>query len=261
MRDGRVIPTVIVLSHDAQREVLARQCPQALDAALVAGDPCYDRLLASIPAREDYRWALGGRSGRKLVLLASTWGPHSLFARHERYLPALLRQLDPARYQLAALIHPAVWFGHGRRQVRAWLADARAGGLALIEPEVDWRAAAIACDYVIGDHGSSTVYTAAIGKPLLCTDLLLDDVDPAAPQALLGGAPRLIRSRPVEPQLRGAETWRKQGTFAARVTSRPGQAHRLLRAEMYRLLGISVPGRHRAADPVEVPNLRERWIG
>jgi hypothetical protein len=38
-----------------------------------------------------------------------------------------------------------------------------------------------------------------------------------------------------------------------RISSRPGHAHRLLRTEMYGLLGLSMPGRHRAAEPIPLP--------
>ncbi|HEY7594784.1 MAG TPA: hypothetical protein VH969_16650 [Actinophytocola sp.] len=261
-RDGRLVVSSLVLSHDSQLETLRRQCEPALEVAVVAGDPCLDLLMASTRLREDYRWALGVRPGRELVLLASTWGRHSLFQRFERYLPTLLRQLDPARYRVAMLIHPAVWFGHGRRQVRAWLAAARAAGLVLVEPEVDWRAAVVAADHVIGDHGSTTVYAAALGRPVLCTDLPIESLNPDSPQSLLGiSAPRLVRSRPLVPQLHEAATWRGglgRDAFARRLTSRPGQAHRLLRAEMYRLLALSMPGRHRAVEPVPVPVFPER---
>ncbi|MCT2586931.1 hypothetical protein [Actinophytocola gossypii] len=260
-RDGRVLPSSLVLSHDSQLELLERQCPPALDVALVAGDPCFDRMLASTRKRAEYRAALGVGPERRLVLVTSTWGPHSLFSRFERYLPTLLRQLDPARYRVAMMMHPGVWFGHGLRQVRSWLGSARTGGMLLVEPDEDWRGFAIAADYVIGDQGSTTVYAAALGKPVLCTDLPIESLNPDSPQTLLGTAPRLVRSQPIEPQLLAAAQWRAtvaRDAFARLVTSRPGQSHRLLRQEMYRLLGITARGRHRAVEPVPVPVAGER---
>lgn len=260
IQDGRVVPASIVLSHDRQLELLAASCPEATDYALVAGDPCYDRLCASLPLRPGYRDALGVDPARQLVVVASTWGGDSLLGRHDDLLDSLLRQLDPRRYQVAALIHPAVWFGHGRRQVRAWLSDECAAGLILVEPEVDWRAAAVAADYIVGDHGSVTVYAAAIGKPVLHTDVPEGELDSHSPQAFVGGrAPRLVRSARLEPQLRLAAdelppTWAED--VSARLTSRPGASHRLLRQEMYKLLDLPIPGRHRAVEPVAVP-----WLG
>jgi hypothetical protein len=143
--------------------------------------------------------------------------------------------------------------------VYAWLADERAAGVRLVEPEVDWRAVLVAADYVIGDHGSATTYAAAIGTPILHTDLPIDEIDRDSPHWYVGAtAPRLRLARPIEPQLTAAaghrpRDWAKAVT--ARLTSRPGQSHRLLRAEMYRLLDLPVPGRHRAVEPVAVPRL------
>jgi hypothetical protein len=260
LRDGRPVPDVLVLAHESERTVLAQQCPQALDVTLVAGDPCLDRMVVSLPLRDEYRAELGVRDDRELVVLASTWGTHSLFARFERYLPSFLRQLDPRRYKVAMLLHPAAWSAHGGRQLRAWLTDARAAGLVVLDPHIDWRPVVIAADYVIGDHGSTTAYAAALGRPVLCTDLPTDALNPRSLQGLLGiDAPRLIRTRPVVPQLREAARWQAThpaGALAARLTSRPGQSHQLIRRELYRLLGIAMPGRHRAPEPIPPTSVR-----
>jgi hypothetical protein len=262
IRDGRVVPASIVLSHEAQLDLLRRHCAEATDVAVVAGDPCYDRLAASMGNRADYRESFGVPSGRQLVLVTSTWGPHSLFARHPDLLATLLRQLDPLRYQVIAMLHPAAWFAHGRRQIRAWFADERTAGLKLIAPEDDWRAAIIAADHVIGDHGSGPVYAASIGKPILYTDLPIGELHDNSAQVFVGSrSPRLRPSQPIEPQLRKASrelpgSWARDVT--ERLTSRPGHAHRLLREEMYRLLEIPMPGRHRAVAKVPVPGREGR---
>ncbi|UQS22755.1 hypothetical protein L1857_07940 [Amycolatopsis thermalba] len=252
VKAGRVVPASIVLSHEAQLAVLAEQCPEAAGVALVAGDPCVDQLAASVAHRDGYRRELG-IGDRELVLVTSTWGPHSLFGRHPGLLGDLLRQLDPDRYRVAAMLHPAAWAGHGRRQVKAWLAEERAAGLVLVEPEADWKAVVVAADRVIGDHGSTTVYAAAVGKPVLHTDIPLGELDDDSAQAYVGRhAPRLRRFQPIEPQLHQTPPadWGVQVT--RRLTSRPGQAHRLLRAEMYRLLRLPMPGKHRAVPPASL---------
>jgi len=122
MRDGRVLADAIVLSHNKELAVLRRQCPEAVAAAVVAGDPCFDRLVASLPHRSTYRAALGVHDSQELVVVSSTWGQQSLFGRNHDLIPRLLDELDPAGFRVAALVHPAVWFGHGPRQIRAWLA-------------------------------------------------------------------------------------------------------------------------------------------
>jgi hypothetical protein len=162
------------------------------------------------------------------------------------------------RFRVAVLVHPAAWFGHGRRQMQAWLTKERAAGMLLMEPEIDWRTAIVAADFVIGDHGSVSAYAASIGIPVLHTDAVADDVDGASAQSCLAEhAARLRLANPIEPQLRQArmDLPPELATMVtSRLTSRPGQSHRLLRQEMYRLLDLKVPGRHRAVEPVAVPD-------
>ncbi|WP_158885531.1 hypothetical protein [Amycolatopsis anabasis] len=254
IRDGRVVPASIVLSHEDQRERLARQCPRAAEFALVAGDPCHDRLRASAGRRAACREALGVRGDQRLVVVASTWGPRSLFGEHPDLPGELVRQLDPRRYRVAALFHPAVWGAHGRRQLRAWLRGERSAGLLLVEPEVDWRGVVLAADHVVGDHGSVTAYAAAAGKPVLHTDPPLDELDPASAQAFVAErAPRLRPAEPIEPQLTGTPPDGWAEAVASRVTSRPGRAHALLRKEMYRLLDLPEPPGPPVLDPVPLP--------
>lgn len=256
VRDGRVVPASIVLSHSAQRRVLLRQCPEALPMSVVAGDPCYDRLQVSTMARDAYRAALGVGPDQRLVVLASTWGTRSLFARYIELLPELVDRLSPRRYRVALLVHAATWFGHGPRQIRAWLADARAAGLTVIGPTVDWRVAVLAADHVIGDHGSTSVYAAAIGVPVLHADPTVVDIAPQSAQSWLGANAAVFDPAvAIEPQLDQATAAAKRTTteVAERLTSCPGEAHRILRDEMYRLLGIPVRGRHREVEPVPLP--------
>jgi hypothetical protein len=253
IRDGRVVPSAVVLSHHRQQDVLARQAPEVSPIAVVAGDPCYDRMLASAPDRAAYRAALGIAPDSRLVVVTSTWGKRSLFGRDADLLPELMNELGAGRDRVAGLLHPAAWFTHSPRQIRAWLTEPRAAGLLLIEPYLDWRAVVLAADHVIGDHGSATVYAAAMGVPVLHTGLPLGEVDADAPHAWLGAhAPVLDRNVPTAPQLDAAVAGAAalRDGVVERLTSVPGQSHRLLRQEMYRLLGISMPGRHRGADPI-----------
>jgi hypothetical protein len=227
---------------------------------VVAGDPSYDRLKASAGRRDHYRDALAVGPGQRLVVVASTWGRQSLFGQRQDVLSTLTRQLDPAGNRIAILIHPAAWSGHGRRQMRAWLAAEQAAGVIVVEPDVDWRAVIVAADHVIGDHGSVATYAAAIGTPVIHIGPSPDELDDLSPQAFVAArAPRWQAAAPVESQLRHAtlttpDTWADEVT--ARLTSAPGRSHRVLREEMYRLLDLSVPGRHRAVEPVEVPMIR-----
>ncbi|MFJ8965842.1 hypothetical protein ACIRG5_41280 [Lentzea sp. NPDC102401] len=256
-RDGRVLADVLVLSTNGQRSVLRAQCPEALSSVLVAGDPCYDKLRASTHLRKLYREALCVQEDQQLVLIASTWGAQSLFARSAELMPRLLQQLDNRKFRIAALLHPGVWFGHGRRQVLAWLSEYRRAGLTVLTPEVDWRAAVIGADVVIGDHGSIPVYAACARVPVLTVDGADTEVAPWSANALLAHhAPRLTWAAPIEPQLLAAAEHFCEDDYTAitaAVTSKPDQAVPLLRNAIYHQLGLPEPGRHRQLEPVAVP--------
>jgi hypothetical protein len=256
--EGRVVPASVVLPHESHRDLLARSCPAAVPAAVVAGDPCYDRLMVDLRHRAAYREALGVRPGQRLLVVSATWGAYSLFERHRDLFSRLLAELDPRRHRIAAQLHPAVWAAHGARQVRAWLGEERSAGLLVVEPQCGWRAVVAAADCVIGDHGSVPTYAASTGIPVV---LVGDsgDVDEHSAQWLVRRrVPTLDVAAALAPQIRRAGTAVPPvlaTEVAARITSAPGQAQRLLRAEMYRMLGLPVPGRHRAMEPDPLPEV------
>lgn len=252
-RDGAAVAAAILLAHHREREVLGRQCPQTLPVAVVAGDPCFDRLTASLPWRTRYRDALG-IAERDLVVVSSTWGPDGLFGQAPDLLPWIMTELPDDRYQVAALLHPAVWSAHGHRQIRAWTRDCRDAGLLLLDPTEDWRALLVAADYLIGDHGSVTAYGTGIGLPVLhLAPQRPNVISPESAQWLVTtSAGRLDLTRPLVGQLDTARPV-DQDAVAAALTSCPGQAGSRIRRTMYRLLELAEPGRHRQPSPVPVP--------
>src|SRR2546421_4916776 len=239
IRDGRVLASAILLSHEGEWTVLERQCPEALSIAVVAGDPCFDRLVASMAWRHRYRVSLGLSGDQELVAVSSTWGPHGLFGRAPDLLPRLLDQLPADRHRVGVLLHPAVWTAHGYRQIRAWLRDCCAEGLILLDPTEDWRAMLVAADYVVGDQGSVTAYAAAIGKPVLPLTSTSTAGTAAGPahDPRLPRAPRLDPGEPVLPQLQAATALDPAAVTAA-LTSCPREAARLIRPTTYRLLQL-----------------------
>jgi hypothetical protein len=262
MRSGRVVPAAIVLSHQADLAVLSRQCPEALPAAKVVGDPCYDQLAVSGPRRGKYRRALGAAAGARLVVTASTWGSPSLFGQFAELHDRMLAELPADDYRVVALCHPNIWYGHGPRQVRAWLGSAMRRGLALVPPSAAWLGALIAADVVIGDAGSSTVYASAAGAPVILGTFPQRDIAPGSVAALLAAsAPRLRPDAAIGPQLDDATTrYRPElsQSVAARVTSEPGQFNRNMRRLIYRLLGISEPASIPVTSAAGLPAVIER---
>ena len=260
VRDGRVLASALLLSHISQRAVLRDQCPEALSVATVVGDPCFDRLLASVSSRPEYRHSLGVADDQELVVVASTWGADGLFGSVPDLIPRLLDELLPLRYRLGVLLHPAVWAAHGERQVNAWLRDSVDAGLLLLEPTQDWRALVVAANRVVGDHGSVTAYAAAIGTPVLSLGPPRPGtIAPDTPQDLVTArAGRLDLSRPVAYQLQAARPVDSRAVAAA-LTSRPGLAGLLIRRAMYRMLGLAEPGRHRRPLPAPRPRPDSGW--
>ncbi|MFJ9031788.1 hypothetical protein ACIRQP_25360 [Streptomyces sp. NPDC102274] len=263
--DGSPVADALVLSHPEQLERLRAACPEAVPTAVLAGDPCFDRVLAALPYRERFRRALDVRPGQRLVLLNSTWNPDSLFGDGgEDILPSLLPRLTaelPAdEYRPVAVLHPNIWHGHGPGQIRVWLDRARRGGLALVDPLEGWRQALIAADVVIGDAGSVSYYAAALGTPVLMGAASPDGLDARSPvAAFVRQAPRLSPYAPLRAQLDalldGAER-RRPGPLpgpAELVSSAPGEAATLLRRHFYRVIGIPEPQEPALLDPLPLP--------
>lgn len=252
---GRMLPSVLVLTHDLELAELRETCPEALPTAVVAGDIAYDRLLASLPFRDRYRAAFGLREGQKLVVCSSTWRPDSALGLLPHLVDRLVADLPSDRYRVAAVLHPNIWQVHGEFQVRAWLADALRAGLLLLPPEEGWRAALVAADVLIGDYGSVTRYGAALGTPVLLTAARGHDIMPGTTADLLArSAARLRPELPLTDQVATAVAGSWQAGLAARLTSRPGRAGGILRAALYRLLGLTEPARAVPVSAVPLPN-------
>ncbi|MFJ6136918.1 hypothetical protein [Kitasatospora sp. NPDC092286] len=259
--EGVPIADAMVFSHPEQIDRLAESCPTALSTAVLAGDPCFDRILAARHHRDRYRRALGVRPGQRLVLLNSTWNPTSLFGDSgpEDVLPLLLPRLTselPAdEYRVAAVLHPNIWHGHGPGQVRLWLDKARRAGLALVDPLEGWRQALIAADVVLGDFGSVSYYAAACGTPVLLGAADPEALGPKSPvAAFVRDAPRLDPYSALPPQLDELVAEHRPLAGPATLTSSvPGESAALLRDLFYRMIGIPEPAAPAVLDPLPLP--------
>ncbi len=278
LEDGSPLATATVLSHPEQVERLRTSCPEVVPTAVLAGDPCFDRILAALPQRDRFRRALGVGPGQRLIVVSSTWATRSLFgggaeaggtggaaaggADTDDVLPWLLSSLAtelPAdEYRITAVLHPNIWHGHGPGQVRAWLDTARRAGLEAIPPLDGWRQALIAADCVLGDHSSVTYYAASIGRPVLLGAFPQEDLDPLSPVAALGRtAPLLVRGESLRAQIDRAIQCHERNRYkelAEQASSSPGESAALLRRLFYDLMGASEPeGRSALLDPLPLP--------
>lgn len=257
--DGAPIADALVLSHPEQLERLAASAPPAAPAAVIAGDPCYDRILASKNHRNRYRAALGAGPERTIIAVSSTWWTSSLFGSQPDLIRRLLSELPHDSYQVVAILHPNIRHGHGEFQIRTWLAQSLRSGLILIPEMEGWRAGLIAADVVIGDHGSVTAYGAALDKPVLLAAFPQDDVAIGSPVDLLGKlAPRVDLTRPLRAQVDRAIADHEPGRYADvadLVTAVPGESLRLLRTLFYRLLDLAEPDGEPPVTPLDITGL------
>ncbi|MEV7020956.1 hypothetical protein [Kitasatospora sp. NPDC093558] len=229
---GRVFVDVLGLSHPEQLDRLRISCPEALDVAQVVGDPCFDRMLRSERLRDGYRAALGAVDGRRLVVVNSTWSEHSLFGRRPDLPRRLVRQLPADEYAVAVVLHPNIW---NRHDPEALLDDARRMGLHLVPPHQGWQAALVAADCLIGDHGSVSVYGAALERPTLLVATGAAELDPRSPSHAFGqAAPALDPDGDLAAQLEQA--LQKQDPTALRPVTDLSLAHRGRSAEVLRPL-------------------------
>lgn len=242
--DGKP-PAAIVLPHKAELRQLRRHCPEAAPYAVVVGDPVHDRITASLPLRARFRRALGVAEGRALVVAASTWGPWSSFSRFDALLPRLLNELPRESHRVAMLMHPNAWAAHGAWQIRSWLARCRQAGIAVVPPEADWRNVLIAADWIIGDHGSVTLYGTLTQAAMLLAGPPTQELNPDSPAAALAlTVPALSPTHPLVEQLEYAAAERRdaeRAAIAARITSEPGRFARNMRSLLYRLLNLGEP--------------------
>ncbi|WP_116199285.1 hypothetical protein [Amycolatopsis circi] len=256
---GRVLPAVLGLSTESEVGVLRERCPEALPAAVVAGDLCLDGMRAASGLRERYRRALGVGS-RRLVVLSSTWFTDSAFGRVPKLPEAIVNALPDDRYAVAAVLHPNVWAVHGRRQVAAWLDGCR--GLRVLPPEQGWQATMLAADWVIGDHGSTTGYAAALGRPVTLASL-------PDGQARAGSVADLVRARSEPLDLDQPLERQEEAAIAAAprlaaevlpvVSTRIDCSAGILRSAMYRLLELSEPNTPAYPPLPAMPRPLPRW--
>jgi hypothetical protein len=254
---GRVIPEAIGISHADQLEVLSRSCPEALDRAVLVGDPCYDRLAAAAHLRPRLRRGLGLAPDRELVVISSTWGSSSLFETLPDLPERLLEALPADQYAVALVLHPNIWSEYGRDQiVGRWYERAVRAGLLIVPWEEGWQAALLSADYVIGDHGSVTYYAAVLGKPVLLGSFSTDGLVPdTALTRFAERAPRLEPRADLAAQLVAAagEASGRADASADLAFPLPGRSLETIRDVAYRLMRLDPPSSVLEPPSVGVP--------
>lgn len=234
----------LAVSHPDQEEQLLSTHPKASGRTLLIGDPCLDELSAGLPHAASFKRALEVADGRRLIVLSSTWGPTSLLGRDPELPARVLAELPYDAYRVAAIIHPNVWSAHGSWQIRTLLAAALEAGLLLMPTVHAWRSALVAADAVVGDHGSVTLYAAALGKPVLLAAFGSDAVPGTAIARLGQAAPRLCPQEGIHRQIESAigdHAPERYAEISKLAFAERGRALARLRTAVYRLLELTEP--------------------
>jgi hypothetical protein len=236
-------PAAIGLAHADDAARLAARASELGAAARVVGDPCWDRLAASRHRRAAYRRALGIGPAR-LVVLSSTWGPRSLFSRHTDLAARLTAALPWDSWRVAMVLHPGVRARHGEDAVARWLRPALDRGLLLLDADDEWRAGLIAADAVVGDHGSVTLYAAALGVPTAFACFGWEEVDPEAAIARLGHKGRYFDADgPLLDQLIALSGGPGEAALADQLFAHQGSSLERIAEVAYGLMGVPRPRR------------------
>lgn len=252
VRDSRLTPAAILLSHEVERSRLAHIRPEILPRASVIGDSTYDRLVASLPLRDFYRRALGVGPGQKLVVVAVTPSTRSASVRPYMLLRRVVAELPASEYHVLALFHPDLTLSR-----RTGLSASLRHGLSLMPPEADWRAPIVAADYIISDYGPVAPYGAVTGTPVLLFGRPNGDFGPDSSLGELAKvAPRLTTRHSIRTQLRKVAKKHRPDNYQRvieRITSEPERCNRIVRRLLYRTLGLTQPATIPSTDPVSPP--------
>ncbi|WP_370967244.1 hypothetical protein [Amycolatopsis sp. cg9] len=254
---GSVIPAAFGCSHPEQLERLRKSCPEAVDRAVVIGDPVYDQICASRRRRPEYRDRFEVGPDQKLVVVISTWGKHGTVGCEANLPMRLLAQLPADEYRVLLIMHPNIWAGHSVAQIRSELRNELDSGLVVIPPRTPWAAGLIAADIVLGDHSSLSMYAAAIGCRFLLAADGRPELVPGSPLAnLCAEATRLdvhgdLRAQ-IEDHLQ-APRQRSAKEIADTIFAEQGQSWARTRSVVRKLVGredLSEPPRMTAVgDP------------
>jgi hypothetical protein len=255
--DGKPTVTRLLLPHPALLDQLRETCPEVLGRAVVVGDPVFDRMRTNRHRREEFRRALGLSCGQRLVVVSSTWGEHSLWARHPDLARRLLESLPMDEYRVAQMLHPNIWEAESPYGIRLCLRDELDSRLLLIPDQSGWEAVVLAADVIIGDHGSAAVYGAALDIPYLLGADGRAELTSWSPTAqLCASAVRLDPAAPLEPQLDRAITHHDPAVLRPalnRMFANDGEARNTICDKLYEAMGRPHPGTKPRQRPLARP--------
>jgi hypothetical protein len=160
-------------------------------------------------------------------------------------------------YRVAQLLHPNIWQEESAYGIRLSLRDELDSRLLLIPDQTCWEAVVLAADVIIGDHGSASVYGAALDTPFLLGADGRAELTSWSPTAeLCATAVRLDPAAPLEPQLDRAITHHDPAVLRpalSRMFANDGEARDTVCDTIYEVMGRRRPGTKPRQRPLDLP--------
>jgi hypothetical protein len=194
-------------------------------------------------------------------VLASTWGPTSLLRQRPNLAAELTERLPHDSYQLGLVVHPNERAGLSAYDLAQQLDPAVASGLVLADSYEAWGALLVAADAMVTDHGSSALYAAALGLPLVSVYDGGGELIPGSPMdRLLADIPFAAGPDDVKKALdtHHSNSSARALRHATAAFAEPGRALELMRTHVYDLLDLDPPHGQPVAAPLPPPTAPAR---
>lgn len=153
-----------------EEECARREHSQLANRIAVVGDPVLDDLRDTELDRIIVRREMQLES-KRVILVMSSWGEHSLIQRHGKALLNELKAIDQKSTEWILSLHPNNFTrGSSIEKTKALVAALQSQGVHVLSAGEDWRPHLAAADLAISDFTSLSIYFAQLGRPLIYFD-------------------------------------------------------------------------------------------
>lgn len=177
-RTGNLVYDLMFIEGSYIRNVLSYKNPALKGRMTVVGNLMADNLIALNQKREMIRQDLGIRKGDQVLLIFSTWGPHSLIQRFGTILLDNILKVSET-YKVYLLIHPLNDRSEfpDKDAIFEFLELHHERTARRVDPFVSPLPYLVAADVVLTDHTSLFLYYALLKKPYLFVPLLTEYIE------------------------------------------------------------------------------------
>lgn len=176
--NGEIPYTRIIVYSEAEMRLAITTNPSFKNKVVVTGNLKSDSLLKKSKNRDKIKTQLGLQQNEKLILIVSTFGENCLFNTIGEVLLSKAISLS-TQFRFAISIHP---FEHSKRMSgdNKWLeylSNLRSQGFLVLAPTEDWESYMLACDILLTDHTSLSLYGLPLGKSFIYVPIPEDSIE------------------------------------------------------------------------------------